>query len=682
MFGYFSNRTPFIRQHQPLHNYQLAKRKGYLPMLMRSLMPICHGLAILLPLSWWIEEYKPAHYQPGSVLLKLRQARGINSCLKLLPTVTFILLFISLTNLLGWSQKPTAVPAKATISPELNRGKGKNSNSIPLELLTPTQQLALGRLQAIGEQAKTLDGSILQVRVMAKVADALWEYDEPFSRRLFMEAYQAVDGVKLDFKKDRRVLSAEKHGWPGPLQHLRSEVLQLIAPRDLKLAQKLRTLTEKKEKAEKTDEGSNLNRETKAETSLDLALALAKTQPEQTAQLFLAQLESGVSELWTGKLIVLRATQPDLANTMFANALTQTRTGLPEPHTLVNLAYYVLPTEEDELLSRNPLNDASRRPTIQIFLDFVQESLQGQLADGGVSLAKENTRWLQDEYRILQSLLPFFRQLQPAKMAFIQQSMGALLGLMSPEQGSAEANPRQDSVEDLLYQAERTVGERSQTIAFIRASGRALAQGNLSQALDIASRISDLHEREIQTSIILFQKALKEINQGQLDEALRYARDIQFVPQRVRIFDKVARKLWEQKERERARATVEEVWAWLAKRSNNAQKVDVMLNLTATMALYDATRGLEFLQDTLKALSRTEFSLIAPEPKQVSVEVQITPDLLDFESSIAPLARKNYERVFLMSQAILPKDAALLAQSIACQQALRGGSETSKAKKP
>jgi hypothetical protein len=577
-----------------------------------------------------------------------------------LPKSVTLVICLTLGGSYTWGQQPNTNGRKAARTEK----KPQISDSASL---SPKQQQALGRLEAIGEQAKALDGSILKVKTLAKVANALWEYDNSRARLLFTMAFQSIASIKLN-QTDQRVQFANRYSKPGPLHQLRSEVLQMIAQRDLKLAQQLRA---KATEEEKNKQNPKESQEEQADTSLELARSLSKTQPEQASQVVREHLRAGVSEALVATLLGIRRENPTLADNLFQETLARARADLAAPNNIINLALYALPTEEDILLERNPAKDATRIAAIQSFLDFAQESLEAQFRDGGAALMESNDKELQREHQVLRLLLPFFQQLRPPQVAFVQDKMAALLGLMSPQQSNIEASKtRQESIDELLHQAESTIGERKQTIAFIRASSLALAQGNLVQALDIASRISDLREREIQTSIILYQISLKEINKGDLEESHRRAQGIQFLPQRVGVFVKLAHKLTEGKEVERARTALEEIWDWVSKRDNHPQKIAAMLNLTATMTQHDKFRGFEFLQATIKALNGTDFTPPPANTQNVSIEVQLSLDMLDFEAGLAPLAKDDFERVFLMAQSILPRDASLLAQAIACQEAL------------
>jgi hypothetical protein len=134
-------------------------------------------------------------------------------------------------------------------------------------------------------------------------------------------------------------------------------------------------------------------------------------------------------------------------------------------------------------------------------------------------------------------------------------------------------------------------------------------------------------------------------------------------------FTTMANKLRANKEMERARAVLEEIWEWTNKAANNPQKAKALLTLTTIMSSYDSVRAFDFLQSAVKTISSTNFT--PPEVnKKPSRVAQVTLDMLDFASVFSPLARVDFDRTMQAAQSLTPEEASLLAQAILCQQAL------------
>jgi hypothetical protein len=593
--------------------------------------------------------------------------------LSVFSKIRIILAFVLLMHCVGggaYAQKGGAKTGRPAPPAQEHKGeKPRSQKPKPKEpdaVLSPEEQAALVHLESVGKRARGLGDGILKVTILTKVADALWEYDEVRARRLFVAAFEAVGAVKLDAGQDQRAAMAERGGGGhDPLFPLRSSVLQAAARRDFKLAEELRGVYEKEAAAEADSRRERQSRRgEQSQLFLDMAVALARTEPARAARLVRAYVQSRVDERLAVALLRMREENSSLSDQLFGEALAASAARLTPPGDIRNLAVYVLPTEEDAFLGRDPAADPARAAGARQFLDYVYAALS---APGSPEMPDE--RLARREFYALRDLLPLFARLQPSRAAFVRERMAALRGPASTP-ADASAEPARPSVEDLIEKAESTVGTRQRTIAFMRASSAAMAQGDLEKALAAAGKIEDAHERKIQTSIILYQAATKELREGDAERARQYARGIEFVPQRTAAFQRAAQKSWSEKEPEQARALLEEVWEWLGKAGEGPQKVDAMLEVTATMAQYDKERGFDFLEATARALNDTDFSYKPPARDALSVEVHVALDMLDLESVFVTAARADSERAFLIAQSLTKPEASLLAQAVVCRQVL------------
>src|ERR1044072_7843009 len=64
------------------------------------------------------------------------------------------------------------------------------------QTLDPIQQKALSVLDQLLETRKGFADDNLRRMLQAQVADMLWNYDEPRARRLFEDAFRAVESAK------------------------------------------------------------------------------------------------------------------------------------------------------------------------------------------------------------------------------------------------------------------------------------------------------------------------------------------------------------------------------------------------------------------------------------------------------------------------------------------------------
>jgi hypothetical protein len=593
-------------------------------------------------------------------LIQFRSGKEMN--MRVLLRLAFIVL--CLFNSVAFAQKDERgenVSPPSGKTPKSLKTKAKEKAEI-----TPRQQQVLWLLENLEERAKKLDSSILKVKVLAKVAESLWPYDESRARRLFTEAFHAIDSIKLDASKDQRLRIAAASGGLGPLSDLRAEVLQLMAARDFKLAERLQKAIKEAPAEGDGKESPQAELSEKEELAWDIAVASVKTQPERTAQFVRQQLRKGLSEAMGWALVSIRRENPQLAEQLYHEALTVARSRLTAMDDFETLAIYVLPTEDEVFYGRSPDSKSTGSAATRDFLGYASARLMAQSASGHAMIPRGAQA--HEEYRTWQGLLPLFENLAPEKVSLVRERMTILAAAMSPQQANATP-PQQEDVSELLRQAEATIGDRKRDVRLIQVSMIALRQGDLAQAISIAEKISDLEERSIQVSLLSYQASLQALEKGEFAEADRLARKIEFLPQRVVAFTTMANKLRANKEMERARAVLEEIWEWTNKAANNPQKAKALLTLTAIMSNYDSVRAFDFLQSAVKTISSTNFS--PPEAnKKPSRVAQVTLDMLDFPSVFSTLARVDFDRTMQAAQSLTPEEASLLAQAILCQQAL------------
>ena len=530
----------------------------------------------------------------------------------------------------------------------------------------------VAQLESVGERARNLDNTILKVRVLAKVADVLWAEDSARARVLFHKAFESIDSIRLTAAQDQRVAMAQaRNGRFGPLFHLRSHVLQLIARHNQALAKELLDSYNASLKND-ADKLNNLNDAELAHVSDDLAVASAKTQPDHSARLVRSLLATRIDHSLVFLLLRVRRENPSLADTLFREALTIASQHGLVPAELESLAVYVLPTEEELFYGNDPLADPARRTVVSAFLDYVYTgSTQLGSATTFASSAHEIDRQLARRvHNSLSRILPLFVRLQPQRTSVINDQMRRLLGLMESEDALRADKPSRKSADELLHDAESAVGDKRRTLAFMRASSAALAEGDVDKAVAVAQRIDDLYERTIQTSLVLYQASMKLVREGKPERAYEYAKAVEFLPQRVLLFDRIAQKFQNDKDPDRARETLEDIWNWLLKAPNTPQKADAMLSINLAMAQLDVERGFDLIQSTVKTVNSTDFSFSPPDPNRISVELAISTDMLQLEPVFAVLAKSDAERAYGVAETLSNPPLSLLAQATVFEQVL------------
>jgi len=306
----------------------------------------------------------------------------------------------------GPHDKASQQPAEKAVGPR----KGQARRAEKIETAVRRQQ-SLWLLDSVEVKARKLEPGILQVRTLAEVADTLWLHDEVRARSLFAEAFEAIDSIKLDVKKDQRARLAAAVGGLGPLTDLRAEVLKLIAARDFKLADRLREgLGGPGAEAGRENPRADLNEQ--EELAWDVAIASAGTQPRRTARFVRERLREGIDEALGPGLVGIRRANPQLAEQLFAEALAAARADLAGVESLESLSAYVLPAGH-EAHEQPAAPDRAGAAARRNFLSYVSERLKAQSASGHTPAAQGAEAQL--EYKVLQALLPLFESDAPEK---------------------------------------------------------------------------------------------------------------------------------------------------------------------------------------------------------------------------------------------------------------------------
>lgn len=218
-----------------------------------------------------------------------------------------------------------------------------------------------------------------------------------------------------------------------------------------------------------------------------------------------------------------------------------------------------------------------------------------------------------------------------------------------------------------LKEAEAATDPKQKDRLYSAAAAQFMLQGKNDEAVRAADKIKDRGFRFTTNSNIRYQIGLRALSRDNLDEALRYTREIEFSPQRVLIYQKVAEKLIAQKDYQRTSEILSEIERWLEASAEDSKKALGLLNVACLVSSFDPPHGFEVTKLAVKAINNTDFK-----PPVRKTEVHIKIDSLDFARAFAPLARADFERALLVAQSMQKKDAAVLAQVEICKAVLAG----------
>ncbi len=169
------------------------------------------------------------------------------------------------------SPKPPAKPISKSEGPEF----------------TPQQRRALALLDSLVKDTIAFDDQPLRVKTQAKIADALWDFNQARAREIFTEAFQAIEAIEFPsepssryrFDEDTRITYSKRF-------QLRQEVLRLAGTHDLELAARLRESTTEKSAEKKSENDLQKAKREQRLQAIMLAQSLAPCDPLRAAQIF------------------------------------------------------------------------------------------------------------------------------------------------------------------------------------------------------------------------------------------------------------------------------------------------------------------------------------------------------------------------------------------------------------
>jgi hypothetical protein len=235
--------------------------------------------------------------------------------------------------------------------------------------INPRQQQALLMLESAVEKARHLENSTVKVKILTQAADILWAYNESDARKLFVETLDIIDSLKQNVSGNQSTQSKASAQNSAHIEDLRSDLFQRIARHDFNLAEKLRNAI--KEGENRDQENNRATQSEKEDLAWDIAIAVARSHPEQTARFVQASFRSGINPILGDALVGIRRANPQLADQLFTDAVVVARSNLEGADAIENLAEYVFPTEAETLQERQPSSDSGHAAAIRSFLSYV-----------------------------------------------------------------------------------------------------------------------------------------------------------------------------------------------------------------------------------------------------------------------------------------------------------------------
>ena len=345
--------------------------------------------------------------------------------------------------------------------PDVTQSKPAPKNNAKLRR---QREQALNTLIETARDARKFENQLYSARVQSLCADALWPFDEPAARSIFLRAWESaapddathtVDSLTI---KDRHLPIRSQTN--THMTEARQEVLAKVAARDSRLAEKfLREVVEEEKKLAPTDEeaarlssgATRWNRTSSSgERRLQLAeILLERGEPGPAAKMTAPLIREGVSAELIEFLLRFRERDAAQADAMFLRTLHTTGANGADANSVLLLSTYVVSPRVLVVLAEGstnyralppPANATPVAPNVRAaFYDFAARALVAR-----THAAMPDPNETSALFFATARLLPFFEREAPNHAAALRACQAALAGQL--EESRREALARQSEV--------------------------------------------------------------------------------------------------------------------------------------------------------------------------------------------------------------------------------------------
>lgn len=491
------------------------------------------------------------------------------------------------------------------------------------------QDKAFQLLDQIVGEARALKLPENRLRVQWQAGDLVWPRDEARARTLFSQASAGIGELILSLDvNDRRYLELLQ----TPAQ-LRQEFLTTVARRDPKLAYTFLLAT----RPPLPPNTQNAAGQQSAESSLEMNLlaqvagsdprmalqnaeaALDKGQFPSSLARLLAQLQEkdkdGAVKLKDKLLKKLRGDTLLSASGASNLALSLLRSGPRLPETKDSQAQ----APANNFNRPNPaLDEAAFRELLELVI-VAALSATPRTAGPPVALSpgassafrseQANAQALQNNARNLamglQSLLPQIEKYAPTRLPAVRQKLDELGMRPNPITMTPElSNLMQNGSADALLQAAATAATpEMQGMLYRQAASKAINEGNLDRAREIATQRLDERQREGVMREVERQRTLQNALAGKMEETRQTLGAMKTDAERVNWLTQAASTVWQKKDQKLALQFLDEARGLVSRRAENYQQFEPQLRVARGYAEVDAARAVEVLTPSIEHLN-------------------------------------------------------------------------------
>ena len=611
------------------------------------------------------------------------------------------------------SKRPSPVaPSKEKKAPKDTRRPADEEGAIPKVENNPNiaelRQRGIDLTQQVGEEASGLDDRRSAAIIQAVAADVLWPHRKEPARDLFRKAFEiAATYYKETLDDNRQQLS--KNNWTSR-GDVRVEVIKLINKRDPEMGAEYNDKfieSKSREEQERAARAASGQGQGPGESNyfgsnfvaaaglMEAANTLLNEDAKIAVDIARRSVDLGVSPGFATFLSTLARRDRAAADELYLHALQRLSVAqTPFPGQLLALSAY--PFGEGQINIRDGSNSSGwglwkpenfdvNPQHVQKFLTVALCALQ-RLADPSATQAPDAVSRFSVSLYAAKALESKVAAFHPALQDH-WQGMTSSLEALNPG-GSAQRilqslqrdaerkearpgdEPRQQSssrqkemVEELLERAQKTNDFARRDGLYGQAALAAEKAGDISRAMEIVGRISDLTFRGKMKSWINFNATEKAIGEKRFDDARQYALGVDETDYRAYLFFRIAEKVFSNNDRDRGRELLEEAARRAVDAEDTQEKVKALCAITDLYLKIDQDRSFSLAEAAVRAANKVpagKLNLVEGGSRMIrslstaSGTRTTSMDVAGFDlrKVFSRLARYDFDRSLALAQAI------------------------------
>jgi hypothetical protein len=600
----------------------------------------------------------------------------------------------------GKSTKPDREPEiKTKKKSSGSTDKREEFDEATLELRQRSANLIL----LAAENANKLDDKRSVVRVQALAADALWKGDQARARQLFQNAFAGAIDYYSDGKGQEQEQLASGLSLSKP--DLRLEVIRLVGKHDAQFSRLFtdRYVEEKRrEEEEKRNKSNQLRKydpafgavDEASHDTLQIAEKLLDVNKKDAVDLAEQAFAKGVPQAAGYLFAEIAKRDRATADQLYLMALDRLRRDRsPVPGQLLLLASYPFGDGNVWVGSGDGVNSYHFQVSEKFTID--ENLIQRFIATAFTVIARNagpDISQLPDASVRVGSALFAAKLLQPRIAKYSPERLGEWQSLTNVLYHAANQQTQlgvdktlnqidrnikpetaasiDDRIKELLDRAQSTNNFAQRDELYQEAALLAGQKPDTPGALEIADKISNREHSKKLCSWLNFEASTRAINERKLDEARRYATEVDATDQSAYLFFQIARIALGDKDQVRARILLEEAAQKAVAAENTPEKLRALLGLASLFTRFDSQRGFDLAGEAVRTANkirnygpdqaRLVRTLETPGGKGSSVSVENAEEF-DIGKTLSSLAKTDFERALLLAQSLEDKPLGLMA---------------------